>query len=309
MQILYLWRIYYMKYSKQRMNILISINSQYVPIAQIMLTSLFKNNKYPMDIYMLHSDLTKSEIFEMESWISKFGNRLVTLNVDKKLLEKAPVNKHISIETYYRLLACELLPKNLERILYLDSDMIVNGDISELYFSDFNGKYFVVCEDKILSRKDIKLYRKLEIPLKEKYFNAGVLLYNLNMIRENVDLNNILDYINNNFKSLEWHDQDVLNHMFYDKALYADERKYNSRVCILNKDNFKERKNSVIVHFTGPKKPWKIDYDKPMGFMFWKYALCTKYRSKFFFTGLKVTIQDFIFPILYFFNINLLFFE
>ena len=98
----------------------------------------------------------------------------------------------------------------------------------------------------------------------ERYFNAGVILFNLQKMRKSVTTEDIFSYIRKNEKRLYLADQDVLNGMFGKQALIVDERLYNldektvSRYKITN--DIWIRKNTVIVHFNGKFKPWKENY-------------------------------------------------
>lgn len=277
--------------NENEMNILISINSKFVMPATVMLASLFKNNKEHITVYMLYSDLKLNEIKKIKEYIQSCGNKLILLKVSSKIFNSVPLGKHFSIETYYRLLAHKILPKNLKRILYLDSDLIINRSIEKFYNQDIGQNYFVCCEDIDISKKNKIIYKNLNLPRDIKYFNAGVLLYNLELIRKEVRFQKILDYISENKKNIVWVDQDVLNGMFYNKVKFDNFKLYNLKVSAVKKDKKSIEyvyHNSSIIHFTGSIKPWNREYNELFsrflfGDLFWKYIHLTPYKHKYFY--------------------------
>lgn len=285
---------------RNKMNILISINSKFVMPAIVMLTSLFENNKVPIDVYMLYSSLNKNDIIKIKKCIKKYNNELFPIHVDKKLFKDAPVNRYISQETYYRLIAYKVLPIYLKKILYLDCDIIINRNIEAFYNQVFDRNYMIVCEEKSISKKDLTIYKNLNLPKKEKYFNAGVLVYNLELFRNNIDFDVIIKYISKNNCKLKWWDQDVLNALFYNRVKFADYKIYNLQPLFV-KYNKKEIKfsynNAAIIHFAGPIKPWNRNCDNIIfADLFWKYVNKTKYRYK----NLNLQFKDYFYK---FFNL------
>lgn len=277
---------------RDKMNILISINSKFVIPAIVMLTSLFENNKVPIDVYMLYSSLSKNEIEKVDSYVKKYNNNLFPIKIDNSLFNIVPINAYISREAYYRIISYTLLPPNLSRILYLDSDIIVNGSLIHFYTQNFDNKHLIACEAKTISKKNLRIYKNLNMPKDIGYFNSGVLLYNLVLWRKNINSNFILKYINDNRSKLKWHDQDVLNALFYDKVKFDNYKIYNLDPWY---DKYKKEEirfdynNSVIIHFAGPIKPWNKNCDNiPFADLFWKYANKTEYRYK----NLTLQIKD-----------------
>jgi len=166
---------------------------------------------------------------------------------------------HISIETYYRYVIADLLP-SLDKGLYLDADIIVDGCLSEFYEKNINDYYCSGVEDYILK----KSHYSAEIGFceDELYINAGVLLLNLDRLRkENMSeklFSNTVKYSN----MIQFQDQDIINITLHHKILKA-ESKFN--YCTAD---FKKRNEAVVIHFTGPKKPWHKNYVRI--YEFWK---------------------------------------
>ena len=183
--------------------------------------------------------------------------------------------------------------KNVDTVLYLDSDMIINADISELFKLDISQYYLAAALSSRLSKTPIYSSNKDVPPLfMDKYFNSGVMLLNLKKLR----LENITEkLINYNSKTLNaFVDQDALNAVFLGKILYIS-RIYNfsTKPIIfdgfqkLNKINYSNKytdeqdciKDQKIFHFIGKYKPWKY-YMPWITDIFLKYYYISPYKSE-----------------------------
>lgn len=278
------------------MNILIAINSKYVIPAKVMLTSLFENNNVNINVYLLHSNLKEFEIEVLRELIEdKYKNKLHSIYIDKNKFENLPISHHFTIETYYRFLAQSILPNNLDRILWLDADMIIKSSINELYFSDFEDKYIVVCQS--INKNPEVILEKLNLPKDSKYFNAGTILFNLDKIRKDINPMIYFDYIENNREKITWLDQDVLNVIYNKKAKYEEYYKYNMQLFSeekLSKESLKNIKyNTAIIHYIGACKPWDFKYKNYCKKYYWKYAK----KSEGYVEYIKFSIMSCIYKI------------
>ena len=258
-----------------------------------MLQSLFEHNEEPMDIYILQSDLTKQNCLALESFIKKHGGEPHMICLPETFFDNAPTSIHITKQAYYRLLAQELLPDDVERILYLDLDIVITGSLTSLYNETFECNvedcFFVVCEGPGVSQKEWDIYDVLEIPYEYKYFNSGVLLMNLSLLREKFDTKILFEYIDSHNDSLKYHDQDTLNALFYNKVKYVDWHIFNQTILhIKSKEEAEERlKNAAIIHYAGSDKPWKYDYKSWYFDLYWKYARKAGFTQEYLKTIIK----------------------
>ncbi len=250
------------------MNILVSLDSNYIYPLCVMFRSLAKTNPHGhFDIYVAYSSLTEDDFSRMDSALTGTDAVVHRVPVDDKIFEGAPVLGRLSKETYYRLLIGDILPESVDRLLYLDPDIVINGDLADFYNLDMQGKtvaagthLFGIIEKGNLARLGMKKT--------SRYINAGVLLIDLDMWRKTVTLTQIFDFITANIKKLLLADQDVINVMFENSMLCIDERLYN-----LDEKTFATyskktagtkrididwvRKNTVVIHFNGKHKPWR----------------------------------------------------
>lgn len=266
------------------MNILVSSNDRYVFPLKVMLTSLLENNTYEHHyIYFLYNDVQKGKIENLCQYVKKYNATVIPYHIDAADFQEFPVSHHFSIETYYRFLAQDIIPKTEDRVLWLDADMIVKKSIKDFYNQDFEGKYLVVCRS--INKNPQVLLKKLNCPPGTVYFNAGTILFNLNLVR-NVTLADYHEYFADNKDRITWLDQDILNGMYALKTKIADYRLYNMQM--FSEDIFSAtekqyiKESTAIVHYIGAVKPWQAAYKNP----------CAKYWIQY---AKKVwTIQEYI---------------
>jgi lipopolysaccharide biosynthesis glycosyltransferase len=179
---------------------------------------------------------------------------------------------------YSRLLLDKKLSKDINRCLWLDTDLIVNSDICELYDMNIDDYTIgAICDisTKNLNGDLIKHYLhdlKLENPF--KYFNSGVLLINLKKWKEQNIGEAAINYARTNYHFLDAQDQDVLNAILKDKWLNLDEKWNQSQY--LSHLNEKEG----IIHLIGQKKPWHADYEYKFKDRFFEILDSTYFKGR-----------------------------
>ena len=270
------------------MNILLAFNSNYYMPALVLLKSLLVNNQWCREIriYVLYSDLKPGEIRRFSQVAEESGiAKAIFLPVETDTFQDAPLHlKWISRETYYRLLAQEMLPESVERVLYLDVDMIVMGSLEEFYHQDFEGKLLVACNRYGLGGTDPKRLEQLTLPRDTIYFNAGTLLYDLAGQRQQIDPNILYEYPVLFYQQLKYGDQDVLNAVFYGLTKFADWRVYNcfDSNTTRQRQEDRVRRSCKIFHYNGRGKPWTERYWGRMAWLFWDYAqLLPEYAGQY----------------------------
>lgn len=261
------------------MNILVALDSNYIHPLCVMFNSLAKTNAgNSFDIYIAYSSLTEDDFAQMEKALGNLDAKIHRVFVEDEIFSGAPVLSRLSKATYYRLLIGDILPESVDRLLYLDPDIVINKDLTEFYNLDLKGKVLAggthlygVIEMGNLSRLLISPTKK------HHYINAGVLLIDLAKWRKTVTLSQIMGFIQKNIRFLLLADQDVINALFAGKILVIDERIYNLDEKTLK--HFKKkfagrrkidldwvRKNTVVIHFNGKHKPWnEPDYKGELG--------------------------------------------
>lgn len=253
------------------MNLIIAINEKYIEPAKTMLFSLACQQDEEITVYLLQSSISKNKLDDLQIFVDqKCHGKLVVAPIEKKIFANVPKNKWWTEETYYRLIAFELLPKDTKRALWLDADIIVKGNITALYTQPFDGNYAVVCAEDTK-----KNHQRLGLSEAHRYFNAGVVLFNFEAIRQDFTVQDIFDCIEKHRDHLDALDQDVLNLLFENKVTYVDASVYNNETFgfnILSKGKMSElRDTAAIIHFTGSMKPWNYKGANWADRYWWKY--------------------------------------
>ncbi|HHV59129.1 MAG TPA: glycosyltransferase family 8 protein [Clostridiaceae bacterium] len=251
------------------MNLLVTLDSKYIKPLKVMLVSLFINN--PAEnfcIYLLHSSIKDNEIDDINRFVDGYGQKLHVIKIDSKYFRDAPIVLHYTKEMYYRLLAYKFLPPELDRILYLDPDILVINPVRKLYDSDLEGYLYAAAFHNVLAVKKINRIRLYPYKI-NAYFNSGVLLMNLDLMRKLVDEKDIYRFIEKNRSKLIMPDQDIINALYAKQIKSVDEILYNYDVryykyykIITNNmcDMDYIIRNTVFLHFCGRKKPWNKSY-------------------------------------------------
>ncbi|MDR2790728.1 MAG: glycosyltransferase [Campylobacteraceae bacterium] len=159
--------------------------------------------------------------------------------------------EYISIHTYYRLMLADILPE-LDKILYLDADILVQGDLSELWETELENYYAAGVSDLYI---DIIDYKK-EIGFKsgDLYINAGVILFNLSAIRRDNMQEKLLAAAHELSGKVRFQDQDIINIVFKG-GIKAVPDKFNFASDNMHKYP-KQINSASIIHYNGKGKPW-----------------------------------------------------
>ena len=265
---------------RPRINIATALNSLYMRYTYVMLTSLFTNQTgADIHVYLLHSDLSDEEQECLQSLAQSYGHTIHYLHIDRKSFPvELPTTQMWSLESYYRLVLLDILPAEVDRLLYFDVDMIINKPILDLYKTDFEGSYFCACKDMTVSfpMSDIRdeIFKE-HIAAGFTYFNSGLMLWNVAALRGKYSFKDYMELAEELEYKMLAPDQDLLNYMHWDQIKFVDEYRYNlfSRMAYANGVRYEQaREEAVIVHYAG-MKPWQgqyIHYDIEK--LWWDYA-------------------------------------
>ncbi len=272
------------------MNMLISVNKYYLDKVQTMLFSLSLQTNEDVTVYLMNHSLNNDDVSNLKEYVeNKCNFNFVEIDVKKTALDNLPVYLHMSIETYYRLLAQFLLPASVDRILWLDADIIILKDITDFYYQDFAGQLLVGCPDVNYNRDDIlEIKEKIGISKQHIYFNAGVILFNLEQMRTETSEKEIVNTCQKLQSKVVYMDQDILNYLYQDKVKYEDSEKFNFQLT--NKHSIEEINIDKIhiLHYSGPRKPWNYkDLNKSS-----KYYWDIRIKQGYLLEYLKVMISS-----------------
>ena len=263
------------------MNFLFSINHEYVRHFKATMRSICDNNPCQKRMFIMNSNLTEQDKQEILSEFSS-GCDITFLDLSEEYFKGFPKVKRYPYTIYFRILAPILLPKDIDRIIYLDADLIVHGDLTEFYNTDFEGNAFYACTQ---IKGFLTWFNRVRLCVKRGYIymNTGVMLMNLEYLREHIDTKAIQRFTLKNKWKLTLYDQDVLCKFFGNKIKLAERNKYNlADRHIMFQNMFKKKKdkidldwvdkNNVIVHYLGTNKPWKKNYRGILKGYYTRYA-------------------------------------
>ena len=296
--------------------IVFCLDNNFVKYFGVTLESLIENsskeNKY--DIVIFESNITDSNKKRLLKGLpDNFSLRF--FNIDEfikntfKDISLSISNKRWSISTYYRIFI-PFIMQNYEKVLYIDSDTVINRNLDDIYKIDFENKKIMACHDTFViqsheSKDDMRL-DYIENTLKVKkiydYFNAGVVLFYIPAINPQEYYNDIMELFNT-VKIFLFADQEVLNSIFFGNVKFLPFEyncqigykfkgtKYESTLLEEYKSDFlNAQKNPVIIHYTTNLKPWNASpkYNQPeLMDIFWQYARKTVFYEEILFSALE----------------------
>lgn len=221
--------------------------------------------------------------------------QLVWVPVEEGKIDGLKVDRHVSKATYYRLLIEELLPA-VDRAIYLDSDVIVCGDLGQLWDTPRAGAHLLaaaqVSPDASTagSARGLRTYKALGLASDAKLFNAGVLLIDLALWRRDSVSDRVIAYLRQYADEVLWWDQDGLNAILASHWQPLDGR-WNVMTSLFRyyrswmespfneHDYYGMTQHPLIVHYNSASKPWQPDYAQPFRDVFYKYLDQTTWRG------------------------------
>jgi lipopolysaccharide biosynthesis glycosyltransferase len=250
--------------------VVFSADDYFVPYMAALVQSIMDNARQPFRyrFYVLHRGISAENQQLLRSQVASAGLQGGTgasfsvdfVDVAAHIKGYRFPSHFLPAESYFRLLIPYLFEH--EKVIYLDSDMIVHTDLAELYAVDLGTKLLAACRDDFLAGDRGRSHAlALGLASHRDYFNAGMLLINRERFSRSIAMDRLLDLA----VSRDWRfcDQDVLNVVCADKTLILA-MEWNAMVTMHNEDQFplslrqeyrRSRANPKITHFAGPK-PW-----------------------------------------------------
>lgn len=199
------------------MNVCFASDNNYCNILIVAMYSLLKNYKGDnLNIYILESNISEKNKKIMFDLTNKYNCNLKFIDITSniQILKKYKVNElRVSLLSYSRLFLPDLLPLDVKKITYLDCDICVVDDLSTMDDINMNGKAIGMVIDTMLGWHN----QIIDLPKTQKYYNAGVVMFDLDKCREIDFTNRVLEHIMYVRNYYPCHDQDLLNVCFADE--------------------------------------------------------------------------------------------
>ncbi len=250
--------------------IFFSTDDNYIPFLDVAISSLIENasKEYTYRIVVLNTGLREENVAKIkQNERPGFAIDFVDISEEVENIKSRFKNVyHFSVVTYYRLFIASLFPE-YEKIVYLDCDLVVLGDVSELYHTDIGDNILAAAPEQFVQNTAaFRKYAEKALGVDpDTYVNAGVLIINLEEFRKNEIEEQFVRLITEYDFDLLDPDQAYLNYLCQGR-IYNLPNGWNKEPMPLPLEG---KKN--IVHYALYKKPWQYD-DTVDGEHFWRYA-------------------------------------
>lgn len=268
------------------LNITCSTDDNYIQHCLAMLCSLYVNNSNNViHTHLLHSGLSYKSQKLISDLTERYNNIVSFYDINDDVLKNVNrrVNSPVSIATYYRILLPSLLDSSIEKVFYLDCDVIVLRDISELFNIRLDGYGIAAIKDCSPFNNQHREIMGME--LDDHAFCAGVMMINLKYWRENNCQKQLLDYSNTKQPYVYLEDQDALNYVFY-KHWFQLPYKFGKTPLSFGvlddgqrfPDYYENAYEPSIIHYAAHVKPW-LNVWFPERKYYWKYVKLSGYLN------------------------------
>jgi lipopolysaccharide biosynthesis glycosyltransferase len=274
----------------EKINIFFSADNNYSQPLGVALYSLLHNfysNTHTLKINILDGGISEINKKKIKDIGEKFRTDIHFINTQNIDTSKYPDAGRYTTSAYYKLSIPEIVGKNINKVIYLDCDILVVGNIVELYEKEISKYLLGAVKDKnwkSIYQKDEPYYKDIK-----KYFNSGVLLINVeNWKKENV-AKKIASFLDKNYEKLNTADQDIFNYVCNNQWFELEE-KWNFQI---DRTQRKVNFEPIILHFFTWYKPWYAFYNNYYKKYYREYSrFWPGYKTKNF--GLKTTIKEII---------------
>jgi UDP-galactose--lipooligosaccharide galactosyltransferase len=241
------------------MNIAFSTDDHYAPYLSVSILSILKNNAdSQICFYILDFGISETNKNIIKDIVYTHNQEVSFISINKEDFSNFPMTiSYISLATYARLNIAEYIP-NIEKLLYIDVDTLTNGSLKELWDTDISKHALAACKDFFIEIEQPEYKAKIGLE-NHCYFNAGVLLINMNKWKELNVLDMSLEWLDSYKEIIEYQDQDILNGIFKDKVKFINSRfNFTPSECgyIKHRKNREIQFPAIIYHYTGPHKFW-----------------------------------------------------
>lgn len=265
----------------QEYNICLCADNNVVEYMSALIVSILRNSSQDEEFifHIITSCISEenknylNELKNIKNFQLKYYNPIHREKFEKWYSEKTP--QKWPVEVFFKL-DIPFILKDLDKVLYLDCDMIAVNNFKELFDINMDNYTVAAAKDKLISNSHLK---KIKLNKSNGYFNSGLLLINIknfNTLFPNDTFLEKIDKYLNNIKIVEYPEQDIINIIFNNKIKPIDS-KYNCVSAIVKKD--KEVQDTIIANYTLLKPLYKNAYPQKnkLYYAFWKYFIETPY--------------------------------
>lgn len=226
---------------------------------------LAKNTDQLLAFHIFTDTLDKDNLERFHSLAEQYSTSITLYNVNCEWLKQLPSTKNWSYAIYFRFLVVDYFYQQLDKIVYLDSDIVCNGSLQELIALDLKENIVAAVAEGEAPWWE-RCAQRLNTPeIKAGYFNSGFLLINLDNWHKHDITTKTMEMLSNSevTRQISYPDQDILNILLPGHILFVD-KKYNTQFSINYELKCKSGEtyphpisdSTVFIHYIGPTKPW-----------------------------------------------------
>jgi lipopolysaccharide biosynthesis glycosyltransferase len=245
-------------------NLLYCFDKNYDKQAFVSINSILRNIDFPVSIFIIHETPETFNGFQNQISLKDNVEKIIVYQFKKNNYDFPNLkDKHISKATYFRMFIKEYLPGNLEKVLYIDPDIVCLNEASAAITHEFqkllSSEFTIAAKETGTIKDSFEMFAKLGLK-GTGYFNAGVMFINYKKWQKGQITEELIKTMNKNYDNIVFWDQDVLN-LYFDgnfqkisKSLnFNFTSKFNDKNYI---DSVKE--TTIFLHYSGKVKPWYL---------------------------------------------------
>ncbi|MCG8696594.1 MAG: glycosyltransferase family 8 protein [Bacteroidales bacterium] len=262
-----------------KINILAASDDNYAQHLGVTLVSVFENTSQLENLYVkvIDGNISEENKQKLKQVSDKYKVPIELIPFSLENIEDYKIDGHISAAAYYRIFLPAFYKEGTDRVIYLDCDVIVNGDIADFYKLPLKDNIIGAVSEPGSSRV-------AEMSLKcGKSFNSGILLIDYKKWMANDVTQKCLDFIKNHPDKIVFHDQDTMNGVL--DGIWEDlpETWNYTRVHVAHNKDWKRNNFQTpppkLVHYTNNAKPWHYYSRNPYDFLYFKYLKLSPWKG------------------------------
>jgi len=255
---------------KQGLHIGLAFDQNFIIHFYVVITSIFANTKADITFHVITSGVSVEEQEEIRRYVEQNKATINFYEIDMELVSRFHIqSQHFTAATFYRLFFPAALPPSVKRFLYLDTDIIVSGDLTRFSEVDMQGFPIAAALDPgVIVRPELGVHKE------HSYFNAGILLIDIDLWRQQQITERAIRFIIDNPEKIPYVDQDALNATLVGNWLKIGKEFNLQRGHVQNapkKEVQAVAQAAIVVHYTSNDKPWNPYCTHPLKYLYWLY--------------------------------------
>lgn len=276
-----------------KINIVFASDNNYAQHTAVAMASVLVNTKVPQKIqfYLIDDEIQQENKEKITKTVQNLGGNIEFIKIKNSKLEDCYVSGELSRASYFRLDIANILDESIEKIIYLDCDLLVYDDIEKMWQLDMGGKpVAATCDLGIMASARVRKQKNrfIGLPFNAHYFNAGVLMMDLKKWRDGNYAEAVIALATQN--KYPNHDQDALNKFFMNNWQEIPLRwdvippVFNLFLKIVTKPDLRKKAieaklNPAIFHYAGGYKPWEYEIHNGFNEKYYEYLKLTEYKD------------------------------